>query len=281
MYQWYAGAGVCYAYLFDLSPTSETNFKNSKWFTRGWTLQEFVAPQNVAFYDVDWTLIGFKSEESGFKLRNERPDIVPEVSRATSIDQTVLLNPDSIRSQTVAQRMSWLAGRQTTRVEDMAYCMLGLFDINMPLLYGEGMKAFTRLQEEIIKVSTDHSIFCWEWTPSVPENWVSLLAPSPDTFASYDRSLCRSFQQRLTGQTERYRHLFNHSPIFSMTNAGLSIRLPVINTPAGYMICLNVGRVFDLPEASDMVYAFVPVGGYHYGGTLNICRVPFPPTNIH
>jgi len=65
-------------------------------------------------------------------------------------------------------------------VEDMAYCMLGIFAINMPLLHGEGSRAFTRLQEKIIKVSNDHTIFCWDWLDTVPQNWVSLLAPSPD-----------------------------------------------------------------------------------------------------
>ncbi|KAK4445331.1 het domain-containing protein [Podospora aff. communis PSN243] len=239
MYQWYAGAGICYAYLSDLGPSNDIKFRHSKWFTRGWTLQELVAPRKVAFYDVDWNFIGLKAENHMQQYSESSSDFLQQISFATGISHEVLLNPESIRTQTVAQRMSWVSRRETTRVEDIAYCMLGLFDINMPLLYGEGMKAFMRLQEEIIKVSTDHSIFCWEWTASVPENWVGLLAPSPDTFASHDGSL--------------YRHLFNYSPIYSMTNAGLSIRLPVINTTAGYMICLNGAQTATFPNPSGPV----------------------------
>ncbi|KAK0634106.1 heterokaryon incompatibility protein-domain-containing protein [Immersiella caudata] len=166
MYQWYAGAGVCFAYLADIGPASQTKFEDSKWFTRGLTLQELVALKEVVFYNVDWVLIGAKSQT-----------LTDRISRATGIEEDVLLDSESSRAQSIAQRMSWLARRQTTRIEDMAYCMLGLFDINMPLLYGEGSKAFTRLQEDIIKLSTDHTIFCWEWTSSVPKKWVSLLAP--------------------------------------------------------------------------------------------------------
>ncbi|KAK0622697.1 heterokaryon incompatibility protein-domain-containing protein, partial [Immersiella caudata] len=174
MYRWYADAGICYAYLADYSPraTSRSKFSDSRWFTRGWTLQELVAPKEVVFYGADWHFIGRKSDT-----------LLEAISSVTGIPTVVFRNPKLIGVQSIAERMSWLAGRKTTREEDMAYCTLGLFDINMPLLYGEGMKAFTRLQEEIIKVSTDHTIFCWHWTAHTPKDWVSLLAPSPQAFS--------------------------------------------------------------------------------------------------
>jgi len=58
--------------------------------------------------------------------------------------------------------MSWAATRETTREEDIAYCLMGIFDANMPLLYGEGLKAFSRLQQEILKESTDQSLLAWD-----------------------------------------------------------------------------------------------------------------------
>src|SRR5438045_9338953 len=113
--------------------------------------------------------------------------------------------------------MSWMSKRATTRVEDMAYCMLGIFDINMALLYGEGSKAFIRLQEEIIKVSDDQSIFCWGPNKKhVPEDWTSIVAPHP---AAFEKS--GEFYTKNDG-----------SPIipYAITNCGLGIPLPLHNT---------------------------------------------------
>jgi hypothetical protein len=77
--------------------------------------------------------------------------------------------------------MSWASNRQTTRVEDIAYSLLGIFDINMPMLYREGEKAFIRLQEEIIKKSNDLSIFAWK--PGDPKSvYIDMFAPSPVFF---------------------------------------------------------------------------------------------------
>ncbi|KAK1751053.1 vegetative incompatibility protein HET-E-1 [Echria macrotheca] len=281
MYQWYADARVCYAYLADVQANDE-NIETSRWFTRGWTLQELVAPKEVLFFAADWTYIGKKSTSI-------RDPFVERISQATGISPSVICNPKEAKNQEVAEKMSWLARRETTRVEDMAYCMLGLFDINMPLLYGEGPKAFTRLQEEIIKVSTDHSIFCWNWNPAyVPNNWVSLLAPSPYTFnPKYQSKDYTDYKV-----VEKSEELFNYSPIYSMTNAGLSIRLPVVERPTGYMICLNIGRLrqlnraenTDIPERTDEIeFLFLPVHGYWVGDTLTVGRSAFPqrPTYLN
>lgn len=148
----------------------QQHFCQSKWFTRGWTLQELLAPTEVIFYARDWS-----------KIAN-RSTLAPLISSATNISQEYLQQylmgpgPRALSHASAAQKMAWLSSRFTTRIEDMAYCMLGIFDINMPLLYGEGSKAFLRLQEEIIKVSNDHTIFCWTWTSSVPNEWVSRLS---------------------------------------------------------------------------------------------------------
>jgi len=99
----------------------------------------------------------------------------------------------------VAKKMSWAAKRETTRIEDMAYCLLGIFDINMPMLYGEGKKAFRRLQDEIIKQSSDLSIFAWDGgqaavkNPQQPgETFINLFAESPSDFAGCESLTLRS-----------------------------------------------------------------------------------------
>lgn len=181
MFSWYQGAAKCYTYLTDVSmkkrkrgdedsPSAwEQAFRGSKWFTRGWTLQELLAPNVVEFFSREGTRLGSKTS-----LRDT-------ISSITRIPVDVLGGHD-FKECSVAQRMSWAASRQTTRVEDRAYSLMGMFDVNMPLLYGEGEKAFLRLQEEIIKNSNDHSIFAWRMEKRYAVH--GLLAPSPAAFAN-------------------------------------------------------------------------------------------------
>jgi hypothetical protein len=155
MFRWYKEAEVCYAYLVDVPFTdskvkNEKNISGSRWFTRGWTLQELLAPSHVVFYSRNWRRLGTKSGLC---------DLLHSITR---IEQRYLRGDAPLEDASIAKRMSWAAGRSTSRSEDMAYCLLGLFDINMPLLYGEGSKAFLRLQGELVKsYPYDHSIFAW------------------------------------------------------------------------------------------------------------------------
>ncbi|KAM7192503.1 Heterokaryon incompatibility protein (HET) domain containing protein [Naviculisporaceae sp. PSN 640] len=175
MFNWYRDATVCYAYLEDVSGTDSMEaFRGSRWFKRGWTLQELIAPVHVEFLSKEWKSLG------------SRRDLASEISNITSIDARLLLRTSlhldfGLHDFSVATRMSWAAGRKTTRVEDVAYCLMGIFNINMPLLYGEGQKAFLRLQEEIVKAYNDQSILAWH-----SEDWdddrFSPFAPNPDAF---------------------------------------------------------------------------------------------------
>ena len=154
MYAWYSAAYVCYAYLADV-PAGDNHrrrgswFRESRWFKRGWTLQELIAPLHLVFLSQDWTDIG---------SRHALHDLVQEV---TSINEEALLHLTPLDKFSVAERLSWAASRETTRVEDQAYSLLGIFDINMPTLYGEGDRAFRRLQEEIMQRIPDQSLFVW------------------------------------------------------------------------------------------------------------------------
>ncbi|KAG8423174.1 hypothetical protein J3458_000088 [Metarhizium acridum] len=184
MFNWYRNAATCYAYLVDVASDEDpagpqSAFRSSKWFTRGWTLQELLAPFEVAFLARDWRELGAKSDLGS---------IITEITR---IDQQVL-SACVWDDVSVAAIMSWAANRRTTRVEDEAYCLMGLFNVNMPLIYGEGRNAFYRLQLEIIKSSDDQSIFAWTCEPEGPFRFslyeqdsrpLGMLATSPRAFA--------------------------------------------------------------------------------------------------
>jgi hypothetical protein len=114
-------------------------------------LQELIAPPTLHFFDSAWCAIGTKRS------------LIDLLSEITRIDSSVLDGTVPLSAFSVAQKMSWAAPRQTTRTEDIAYCLFGIFDLNLPLLYGEGKKAFRRLQEEIIRTKLDFSIFAWQW----------------------------------------------------------------------------------------------------------------------
>ncbi|THU79679.1 HET-domain-containing protein, partial [Dendrothele bispora CBS 962.96] len=149
MYQYYGDGRVCIAYLSDVSwEKGIEELKKSRWFKRGWTLQELIAPRYMIFLDKNWNKIGTR-----YSMRKV-------VSEVTSIPVDIFEEPGMIDGYSIAQKMSWAASRETTRPEDMAYCLMGLFGVNMPPIYGEGgPKAFMRLQQEIIKYSEDRSIF--------------------------------------------------------------------------------------------------------------------------
>ncbi|OTB10597.1 hypothetical protein K445DRAFT_69936 [Daldinia sp. EC12] len=150
MFAWYQRAAICYAFLSDVEEVRKWDeldtFAESRWFTRGWTLQELIAPLSLIFLDSSWREIGSRSYLSS------------TIERTTGISAFQIAH---FRGCSIATKMSWAAGRKTTRIEDQAYCLLGLFGINMPLLYGEEEKAFIRLQQEILKVSNDETIFAW------------------------------------------------------------------------------------------------------------------------
>lgn len=211
MYAWYARSAICYAFLEDIEPDAQWSNQHidwsqrsagrklpeTRWFQRGWTLQELLAPGEVYFYDSKLTLLG------------TRLDFARQIDSITGIDEQFLNGTEAIHEACVAQRMSWASSRKTTRGEDIAYCLLGIFNINMPLLYGEGARgAFRRLQEAIIGQSDDDSIFAWQ--TAVPEER-GLLSHSPSEFAG----------------SRHVRHLRKEDSVapFQVTNIGIGLRV--------------------------------------------------------
>jgi hypothetical protein len=197
MFHWYERSKVCYAYLADVPATGTLDlsnpgdqFKASRWLTRGWTLQELLAPSNVVFFASDWTYIATRHElaaaissitgihrsllqlQDVSSLSCVSQPAEPASKRLWDVINVAGASPshvkrshilDKLRGSSIAERMSWAAKRQTTRVEDTAYCLLGIFEIHMPLIYGEGPRAFIRLQEEIMRKSDDMTILAWHF----------------------------------------------------------------------------------------------------------------------
>ncbi|EFW99930.1 het domain containing protein [Grosmannia clavigera kw1407] len=266
MFAWYRDATVCYVFLEDVriperlqAEPSETfledssvkaAFTKSKWFTRGWTLQELVAPSKAVFFSYEWLPIATKENQR--KL----------LSDITGIDSDYIRRPSRIQTVSVGRRMSWMAKRKTTRTEDIAYCMLGIFGIHMALLYGEGHRAFLRLQEEIIRVTNDQTIFCWQANVNGSNGtgirhlfedselygnshdrhrkeelreWTSILAPHPTVFQDsalyFPESRNPDFRSAGADAGEPY----------AITNFGLRISLPLLYTSKGACAVLDVG----------------------------------------
>jgi hypothetical protein len=214
MFSWYKNSSMCMTYLSDfrLRPGMnqeqfESELGKSQWFKRGWTLQELIAPANVEFYDSNWRYFGTKRDLAGV------------IAKITGISEALLWGKRDLKKFSCAQKMSWAANRRTTRPEDRTYSLLGLFGVSLPLIYdGDGSKAFKRLQEEIIKNSTDQSIFAWVQHGPLPsirhegsifDRKCSLLAPSPDCFRFSSKIVPCKGEESTTP--------------YSLTNTGLEI----------------------------------------------------------
>ncbi|KAI1208061.1 HET-domain-containing protein [Annulohypoxylon truncatum] len=217
MYKYYHDAAVCFIYLEDVhkcidkgsnAPPGATTatrdqllsaVRTTKWISRGWTLQELLAPSRRCFFAADWSEI----EEGG--------DLLDVLAETAEISRQLIEDRSLLRSFCIAERMRWASKRNVTRGEDVAYSLMGLFDVHMPVMYGEGAEvAFRRLQREIMQSSFDMTIFAWR----ADYESSGFLARSPADFADVPR-------------LELWAP-WNLAP-FSSTNVGLSIRLNITN----------------------------------------------------
>ncbi|ETN42570.1 uncharacterized protein HMPREF1541_01727 [Cyphellophora europaea CBS 101466] len=268
MYRWYQASDLCIVYLEDVGPDRKS-MMDSAWFDRGWTLQELIGPERAGFYDCRWAHLGMKT------------DLLHELSTKTGVPEDVLSNTVSPASCSVAQRMSWAAKRTTTRIEDRAYSLLGIFGVNMGQIYGEREKAFRRLQQAIVLQGKDESIFAWSM--SNEQRTAGLYAPSPESFAG-------------CGDTISTRG----SKGFSENNGEVSISLKTFpHSMETYYALLNCTRK-PCPDSKVAIVVsrtstetedeYIRINGSYAGGTLLLgnsdqdslhirpIRVPIDPT---
>ena len=259
MYRWYQSSSICYAYLEDVElvdgvPISSvalgekesskafqkmrfrSEFKRmygvsmvkdsfmyqsarrpvqgilSRWFTRGWTLQELIAPRFLLFLDRSWRDIG------------GRACWAAEIEAMTAIDRRYFSGERSIHDRhkcPAATKFAWASLRNTSRPEDRIYCLLGILNVNMPLLYGEGTQnAFHRIQRKIIKHSDDESILAWQ----LPNFWAS---PTWDNILAPELEFFQWLTQDATYELELHRFDADR-PEFAMTNKGLKVIVPLL-----------------------------------------------------
>lgn len=273
MFSWYAQAAICYAYLSDIA--GQRDITPSRWFTRGWTLQELIAPKTVIFYNQTREKLGIKDH------------LCETLSAITGIDATILKKEQPLIDFSIAQRMSWASKRTITRKEDIAYCLLGIFDANMPLLYGEGEKAFTRLQKVIMSQSEDHSLFAWKAAP--PTDFQRLVSNSDQSvFDTQSRGLLASSPAEFAhGQDLTPLYIVDLASPYSMTNRGLKIKLPQLlsNTSSGIITTILACEDRNHPQylvAIDLLlvgqerdkFCRVNASRLSYVATLDTTRAP-------
>ncbi|KAF9232390.1 heterokaryon incompatibility protein-domain-containing protein, partial [Melanogaster broomeanus] len=227
MYRWYRDAHVCIIYLAGSSTIAD--IPSEPWFTRGWTLQELLAPRRWRFFGKDWSPVCPEEQENSeavpgaidwttekFPYPNDKnsSSVIRAVAQVTGIDERHLtrFNPrDTVI--TVFEKMSWASKRQTTRVEDIAYSLFGIFDISMPIAYGEGKRAFYRLCEAIVQSCLDPTLLAWVGDSSP---YSEALPSSPECYKPF---ICGDFG---------YASSKFGDPSFSITKFGLHVKLLVV-----------------------------------------------------
>ncbi|KAM5348896.1 hypothetical protein ACJ41O_008719 [Fusarium nematophilum] len=220
MYTWYENSILCVVYLADVpggdaqdADKRDEWITRSRWFTRGWTLLELLAPRQVVFYARDWTPLGTKETLLGL------------VARVTGIDPRVLSHErHPKRATTVTERMSWSARRDTTRAEDGAYCLLGLLDVSMSLNYGEGRRnAFLRLWDEILRNNEDYTVLLWRNAPD--RHYYFPLVPQNVPLSPSSRGRSGDAFEKLD-----WAQLKLHSPLDLASTTVLAGHLPLVKT---------------------------------------------------
>lgn len=259
MFNWYQKSKICFVYLEDVPILNnpflpDSDFRGSRWWTRGWTLQELLAPNHVVFFNSDWDHVFTELTEgmdpgvvrrmlppADVQLSDDEDPISKQetvrnlryelISTITGIPGGVLNKAVKLSDVAAACIFSWAAKRNTTRVEDTAYCLLGLLGVNLPLLYGEGEKAFVRLQQAVINTSDDISMLSWgcglPWESIQESGFESMLASSPAAFKEYPKENLYS-----TRRSPR-----KHATV---TGHGLHIELPMISIESRNRLWLGI-----------------------------------------
>jgi hypothetical protein len=182
MFRWYRDSDLCIAHLAETKTFGDVRGKgewDDQWFTRGWTLQELIAPRAMKFYTKEWEVLlpGVVNDKDD--QEEDSKELLQMLKKTTGIQLVDIMHfqpgPDRL-----TQKMIWASQRTTTKDEDKAYSLLGIFDVGMYISYGEGIEeAFYRLQEQIIKTTRDKGLFEWYGKPS---KRCSMLASLPRCF---------------------------------------------------------------------------------------------------
>ena len=258
MFNWYRTSAICIAYL--ACSSSVTDFAQERWFTRGWTLQELLAPEKMKFYGRNWEPLSDERDdkhpvttpgaEGSIPVTSSQPDVLTAVTRLTEIEDYDLtrFDPGIFRVQ---QRLRWASRRTTTRIEDMAYCLIGIFDVSMPITYGEGQRSWFRFMEIILQRCKSWDVFAWAgpWSPyscAIPSSPKGYSALDVSSFIELRRSLDMGKLEGKVGQTPTN---LRGDHAFTMTRHGLQMKMPLLPV------------VFDRTKQDVTIHAWIP-GSY-------------------
>lgn len=228
MFEWYRDASVCYVYLPDVPSRPEesdvgygedtedpeapdSSFRRSRWFSRGWTLLELLAPRELRYYSSSWGFLGSSKTLS---------TLTRQVAAMAQTPETLEL---LLESSSVSQVMSWASGRQTSTPEDLPYCLSGIFGARIPISYGEGAdQAFLKLQRWLIENRNDQSVLAWGYNGSERSDdkdmaaLSSVLARTPADFSGCGSiSPCKAWKEK-------------EPPFVGFTSEGMRMRLPLV-----------------------------------------------------
>jgi hypothetical protein len=212
MFSWYRNSAICVVQLNQTSDAPE--MPRDPWFKRGWTLQELLAPKTIKFFDQSW----YPIIPIALHPNDKVPDAELGVPLWKTISKITDIPVDELLSFTpgignVRQRMTWASRRKTTRIEDMAYCLIGIFDIALSVAYGEGPMAFHRLQLEIMMRSDDKRLFAWNGKPSA---YNSMFAAEPKCFVQSNLPKTPDVADTTYGLTNRGLHII--LPVYEVQN---------------------------------------------------------------
>ncbi|KAG1859362.1 hypothetical protein DFJ58DRAFT_744713 [Suillus subalutaceus] len=229
MFRWYRNSHICIAHLSETANLAalERQQKGEKgggakvdvWFTRGWTLQELLAPSQIKFYGTDWQPLIPLYHSKSDRISDT---IMRKISKITHIPPKDLksFKPGTDR---VPEKMLWASKRRTTRIEDTAYCLIGIFDVSLMVAYGEGNRAFFRLMEEIIKRYDKWDVFLWSGKCSY---YNAALPYAPQCYpVGYQETLVKRPHE--VGNEEEWNTASCEigDRLFALTNHGLRIKV--------------------------------------------------------
>ncbi|KAG0701553.1 heterokaryon incompatibility protein-domain-containing protein [Suillus ampliporus] len=208
MFKWYRNSDVCIVHLAQ----SETvkDILDDEWTERGWTLQELLAPNHIKFFNKHWKPMTRHDNDKDPDTGSATSDVLKTLTKATGVPQSEIrdFDPEAFK---VDERMKWAAKRKTTRVEDAAYSLMGIFDVSLQIAYGEGGdRAFGRLIEAIM-LAGDPSVL----------NWKGEAAESPNSHAIPRSPQCFVGDRNLDLTYER----------LEMTMTSLGLRVPLVIFP--------------------------------------------------
>ncbi|KAG1737691.1 hypothetical protein EDB19DRAFT_1717330 [Suillus lakei] len=226
MFRWYRNSSICVAYLANTFTVDKLG--DDEWFRRGWTLQELLAPKHIKFYGGKWDPLTDTINDL------DHPELLKEIENATTIRARFLQGRQFVPGpKDIAERMCWAAKRVTSRGEDRAYSLMGIFGVSLSIAYGEGPDyAFFRLVEAILQVSNNLDLLNWAGEPAATSHPTRMLPSSPDCYLMRNRSTLPAL---------------NSPQYLTLTNRGLRLELLIVRATLSSAT----------PQASDRA-VFIP-----------------------